>query len=219
NVGLLQNDLGHYVQAEQTLRRSIELHRQVGGPETEQVTAPLHNLSLSLRRQGRLEEARTASMEALAIKRAAGDWSLSSLAVTLAALANIERERGVLPAALAHSEESLELREEVFGRDNVMIASGLVTHAEILNELGRHPDAERLLREALALHEAAGTMDGLRGADVRLALGTFLVGRSRLDAARAMLEPALASAIRELPEGSPELDRYRQALATASNTQ
>jgi len=216
NVGLLQNDLGHYVQAEQTLRRSIELHRKAGGPETEQVTAPLHNLSLSLRRQGRLEEARTASMEALAIKRAAGDWSLSSVAVTLAALANIERERGELSAALAYSEESLDLRERVFGRDNVMIASGLVTQAEIVGELGRTAEAEALVREALSLHQAAGTLDGLRAADVRLALGRLLIAQSRLEEAGLALEPALASAARELPADSPELERFREALNEAT---
>ena len=216
NVGLLQNDLGHYVQAEETLRRSIELHRRAGGPETEQVTAPLHNLSLSLRRQGRLEEARAASMEALAIKRAAGDWSLSSVAVTLAALANIERERGELAAALAYSEESLALREQVFGRDNVMIASGLATHAEILAELDQAGNAEALLREALALHNAAGTLDGLRAADFRLALGRLLIGQARMDEARLELQPALASAARELPADSPELDRFRAALDDAS---
>ena len=213
NVGLLQNDLGRYVQAEQTLRRSIELHRQVGGPDTEQVTAPLHNLSLSLRRQGRLDEARNASMEALAIKRAAGDWSLSSLAVTLAALANIERERGAFSAALAYSEESLSLRQQVFGRDNVMTASGLVTHARIVAELGQPEDAEALTREALALHAAAGTLDGLRAADTRLALGRLLIAQSRPDEARAVIEPAMASAARELPAESPELERYRAALA------
>lgn len=216
NVGLLQNDLGHYIQAEQTLRRSIELHRRAGGPDTEQVTAPLHNLSLSLRRQGRLEEARTASMEALAIKRAAGDWSLSSVAVTLAALANIERERGELAAALAYSEESLGMREQVFGRDNVMIASGLVTHAEILAELDQSANAEALLREALALHDAAGTLDGLRAADARLALGRLLIGQARMDEARLELQPALASAARELPADSPELERFRAALDDAS---
>jgi serine/threonine-protein kinase len=151
-------------------------------------------------------------MEALAIKRAAGDWSLSSLAVTLAALANIERERGDLSAALAYSEESLDLREQVFSRDNVMIASGLVTHAEILGELGRPEDAEKLVREALALHEAAGTLDGLRASDVWLTLGRLLIAQSRLDEARAVIEPAMASAARELPADSPELDRYRAAL-------
>ena len=156
------------------------------------------------------------SMEALAIKRAAGDWSLSSVAVTLAALANIERERGELAAALAYSEESLALREQVFGRDNVMIASGLATHAEILAELDQAGNAEALLREALALHNAAGTLDGLRAADFRLALGRLLIGQARMDEARLELQPALASAARELPADSPELDRFRAALDDAS---
>ena len=209
NVGLLQNQVGRYQQAEVTLRKAIELHRQVGGADTDQAAAPLHNLALSLRRQQRFDAARETAMESLAIKRAAGDWSLSSLAVTLAVLANIERQRGDLDAALAYSTESLKLRRQVFGDDSVMIASGLVTHARIMGELGRPEDAEALAREALALHAEAGTLDGLRAANVRLALGRLLIAQSRPDEARAVIEPALASAARELPAESPELERYR----------
>ena len=212
NVGLLQNDLGHYEQAEATLRRSIELHREYDGPDTERVTAPLHNLSLSLRRQGRLEEARKASMEALEIKRAAGDWSLSSLAVTLAVLANIERERGDLDAALRYSNESLELREQVFGRGNVSIASGLATHANVLQARGELEAAETLFREAIGLHEAAGSADGLRAADMLLGLGRLLADQGRADEALPLLERAAASARRELPEDSPERVRFEEAL-------
>ncbi len=212
NVGLLQNDLGRYEQAEATLRRSIELHGAVGGTDTDRVTAPLHNLSLSLRRQGRLDAAREASMEALRIKRAAGDWSLSSLAVTLAVLANIERERGDLDAALAYSQESLELREQVFGRDNASIASGLVTHANVQLARGDTGAAEALFREAIALHENAGTIDGLRAADMLLGLGRLLQEQGRDDEARPLLERAAASARRELPADSPERQRFETAL-------
>lgn len=213
NVGLLQNQIGRYEQAEVTLRKAIELHRQVGGADTDQAAAPLHNLALTLREQQRFDAAREAAMESLAIKRAADDWSLSSLAVTLAVLANIERRRGALSAALAYSEESLDLREQVFGRDNVMIATGLVTHARIVAELDQPEDAEALAREALALHAEAGTLDGLRAGYVRLALGKLLIAQSRPDEARAVIERALASAARELPAESPELERYRAALA------
>ncbi|GAB4201306.1 MAG: hypothetical protein Tsb002_37870 [Wenzhouxiangellaceae bacterium] len=212
NVGLLQNDLGHYEQAEQMLRRAIELHRQVGGPDTPRAAASLHNLSLSLRRQGEYDAAREAALESLAIKRATGDWSLSSIAVTLAALANIEREHGDLQAALARSTESLELRRQVFGENNVLIASGLVTHAKILLELGDLETAEQLHRQALALHESDGSADSLRAANVQLGLGRLLAAQGRTEEALALLQRATASARRELPAGSPELERFQQAL-------
>jgi serine/threonine-protein kinase len=212
NVGLLQNELGHYEQAEATLRRAIELHRQVAGPDTENAAVPLHNLSLSLRRQQRFDAARTAALESLAIKRAAEDWSLPSLAVTLAVLANIERQRGDLEAALARSEESLALRKQVYGTDSVMIASGLVTHGNILEQLGDLEAAERLQREALMLHEANGSLDTLPAADMQLALGRMLVDLDRVDEARPLLERAAATARRELPERSPERFRYEEML-------
>lgn len=212
NVGLMQSELGHYQQAEATLQRAIELHRQVDGPDTPNAAAPLHNLSLSLRRQQRLDAARDAALESLALKRAADDWSLSSIAVTLAVLANIERQRGDLEAALERSTESLALRKQVFGDDSVLIASGLVTHAEILEQLGDLEAAEQLKRRAVALHEAAGSLDSLRGADILLSLGRTLVDRGRLDEARPLLERAAESARRELPAGSPELERFEQIL-------
>lgn len=213
NVGLLQNELGYYEEAERTLRHAVALHRQVDGQDTAGAAAPLHNLSLALRRQQRFDAAATAAAESIAIKRAAGDWSLSSLAVTLAVLANIERQRGDLDAALAYSTESLDLREQVFGRDNVLIASGLVTHGNIVEAMGDLDQAEALKREAVALYAAADQLDSLRAADIQLGLGQLLLDQDRFDEARPLLERAGASARRELPAGSPELERFDTALA------
>jgi serine/threonine-protein kinase len=207
NVGLLRNELGWYEQAEAALREAIDLHRRVGGPATTQAAAPLHNLALSLRSQGRLDAARQAALDSLALKRP-NDWSLSSLANTLAVLAGIERRRGDLPAALAASTESLQLREQVFGRDNVMIASGLATHAGILHALSRKESAESLYREALALHERAGSADSLRAADIQLGYARFLQQVGRTGEAAAFMARARAVAQRELPPDSPELARF-----------
>jgi serine/threonine-protein kinase len=218
NVGLLQNELGYYEEAEATLRHAIALHRQVDGRATRAAAAPLHNLALALRRQQRFDDAAEAAAESIAIKRAAGDWSLSSLAVTLAVLANIERQRGNLEAALTDSTESLALREEVFGRDNVLIASGLVTHANIVEAMGDLDRAEQLKRESVALFEADGSADSLRAANSQLGLGQLLLDQSRYDEARPLLERAAASARRELPAGSPELERYEVALARLEQT-
>jgi len=213
NVGLLQNELGYYEEAEKALRHAIALHRQVDGQNTSAAAAPLHNLALSLRRQQRFDDAATAAAESVAIKRATEGWSLSSLAVTLAVLANIERQRGDLDAALAYSSESLGLREQVFGRDNLLIASGLVTHGSIIEAMGDLAQAEALKREAVALYAAADQLDSLRAADIQLGLGRLLLDQNRFDEAGQLLKRAAASARRELPAGSPELERFEAALA------
>ena len=207
NVGLLQNELGWYQQAEASLREAIELHRRVGGDDTTQAAAPLHNLALSLRRQDRLDEARQAALESLAIKRP-NDWSLSSLANTLAVLARIERRRGDLAAARAASEESLALREQVFGRDSVMIASGLATHARVQHALGSHAEAEALYREAIDLHQRAGSAKSLRAADLQRGYARFLLETGRDEEAAPLLAEARRIAKRELPPDSPELARF-----------
>lgn len=213
NVGLLQNELGWHERAEVSLRQSIALHRQVGGADTTQAAPPLHNLALSLRSQQDFEQAREVALEALAIKRA-NDITLDSLAVTLAVLANIERQLGNLDAALAASEESLDLRERVFGRDSIRIASGLGTHAKILAELGRLAEAEAHFLEALDLHAQAGSDRSLGAADLRLGYGLFLNGQQLPGESAQMLADALVIARERLPEDAPELERYRAPLTS-----
>ena len=212
NVGLLQNELGWHEAAEVSLRQSIELHRQAGGMETTQTAAPLHNLALSFRSQQRFEDARQAALDSLAIKRA-NDWSLDSLANTLAVLANIERQLDNVPAALEASEESLALREQVFGRDSIRMASGLVTHARILQRLNQTQEAESLFLEALALHQSNGSDRSLGAADIRLAYGRFLHALDRHEASQSVLAEALEIAEASLPADAPQLERYRSPLA------
>jgi len=207
NVGLLQNDLGWYERSEKSLRHAIDLHRQAGGEDTTRVASPLHNLSLALRRQGRFDAARDAAMESVAIKKST-EWSQSSLAVTLAVLANIERELGMLDSAFAHSEESLALRREVFGDDNVRIASGLVTHGRLLADLGRQEEGLVLMRQAIALHEAAGSLDEYRAAAPQRSLALLLLEVGEAEEAAYWGLRALEIAARELPESSPELGRF-----------
>jgi eukaryotic-like serine/threonine-protein kinase len=211
NVGLLQQEIGWYERAEESLRRSIALHRQVGGAETTEVAAPLHNLALSLRSQQKFEDARQAALDSLAIKRP-NDWSLASLANTLAVLARIERQLGNLDTALSASEESLVLRRQVFGHSTA-IASGLATHASILVDFDRIAEAESLFREALSLHQHAGSDQSLISADLRLGYGRFLHGQGRIEQAETVLAEALATAERHLPADAPQLERYRFPLA------
>lgn len=212
NVGLLQQELGWSERAETSLRQSVEMHRRVGGQATTQAAAPLHNLALALRSQQRFEEARQAALDSLAIKRA-NDWSVASLANTIAVLANIERQIGNLSAALEASEESLVLREQVFGRDSVGIATGLVTHASILQRLDRIEEAESLYLEALDLHVSHGSDHSLAAADVRLAYGRFLHALERHEESQSVLAAALAIAEASLPADAPQLERFRSPLA------
>ena len=211
NVGLLQNQLGWFERAEASLRQSIALHRQVGGAETTEAAAPLHNLALSLRSQQNFEEARQAALDSLAIKRA-NDWSLASLANTVAVLASIERQLGNRDAAFSSSKESLALRERVFGRDSTQIASGLATHANILAEFGRFTEAESLFLEALDLHENAGSGRSLSAADLRLGYGHFLHTQNRKEEGDRLLAEALTIAKAHFPDNAPGLERYREPL-------
>jgi len=211
NVGLLQTELGYHSEAEATLRQAIALHRQVAGSETDSVVSPLHNLAIVLRAQGRFDEARDAALESVQRKRSAGT-SIASLANTLAVLARIELQLGQLDEALAHSSESLALRREVYGDDNRMITSGLVTHAATLAALDRPDEARALFEQALEVSRRNDEMDTLRTAHMHLGYGRFLHNQGELEAAHNHITRAHEIAVNRYPEGSPALERFQDAL-------
>ncbi len=214
NVGLLQADLGHHAEAEQTLRQAIALHREAGGDDTTLAASPLHNLALALRNLDRLEEARDAAREALALKRRAGTPAAST-ANTMAVMAIIEQRLGRLDEALAQSNGSLALRREAYGPDSPMIASGLVTHANVLAALGRDAEARAHFEQAFDLHVASGQGDSAAAANSRLGYGRFLLARGEIESAHAHLERAHAIASAHYPAGSPALQGYVEALKDA----
>ncbi|MBL8923031.1 MAG: tetratricopeptide repeat protein [Myxococcaceae bacterium] len=100
--------------------------------------------------------------------------------------------------ALPHYQRALELREQLFGRDDPQVAEVLQLLAICTGSLGRLDEAKGLYERALALREAALGPDHPDVAATLNTLGIDASDRGDYEAARAYFERALAVRIKAL---------------------
>ena len=134
--------------ARQAFERAVEL--------SPGFAAAWYNLGNELREQQRLGEAITAFRQALRLQPDHAK-SIRNLSITLARFAEMQRESGLLPAALEALEEAVQLDP---GSPEMRVRRGL-----LLQALERHAEAETSYREALNLRpdypEALGNLAGV----------------------------------------------------------
>ena len=122
------------------------------------------------------------------------------------------RARDLLDQAAKELPEALNrdplMRAQHAGDDYVRIASGLVTQGRLLADLGQEDEGLVLMRHAIALHEAAGSLDEYRAAATERSLALLLLDLGEAEEAAYWGLRALEIAARELPAGSPELERF-----------
>ncbi|KAL5866436.1 hypothetical protein ACKVWM_011664, partial [Pyricularia oryzae] len=68
NLAWVLNNQGKYEEAEQMLRKTLALYKQVLGPENPSTLAGMNNLALVLDNQGKYEEAEQMLRETLALR-------------------------------------------------------------------------------------------------------------------------------------------------------
>jgi tetratricopeptide (TPR) repeat protein len=161
-------DLGFYSEAEAEARTMLEVGGTRLHPEHPAIGKAYRQLGVALAALHKIQEARHAIEQALAIQtRAQGLESLEA-AESLNALGNVLRDQEERQMAETMLRRALALRRKLLGNENVQVA-------ESLNDLGnavsdRPADAENLYREALELRRrllgeehpyVAATLDNL----------------------------------------------------------
>jgi serine/threonine-protein kinase len=147
---------GQHAEAERHLRAALEVDREAFGPQSNTVREGLTTLAMTLRAQGRLDEAEAALREVLAAdaNRPAGR------AVTLGTLASVLREQGDLDEAAQAQAEAVALLREGDAAARRILPYSVAKLADILREQGRYEAAEAALLENLTLlREARGPAD------------------------------------------------------------
>jgi len=150
------------------------------------------------------ERSEALNVQAVALRRSGDPLDLAN---SLDALGDVRRYADRIDEAVAPLEEALALRQRSLPRVHTDIAEtfnnlGLVRHAQ-----GRYAEAERLLRQAVAIWEQLGARES---GDDLVALGLTNLGRSvrsqgRTDEAAALFERALTLRRRTLPPNSPRI--------------
>jgi serine/threonine-protein kinase len=211
--------MGSYDQAESLFRTALTKNRQLFGDRHPRVATNLSNLGLVLTEQGRHAEAVAAQKEALAMRREQLGEDHPFTAISLSYLGSALHRSGDLDQALAVHAAALARARVAWTEPNPFLASILVGVAAADLDRGSPSTAEPLLREALAIREAALIEGDWQRAATRTLLGEALALQQRFDEARTLLDQGIELLAADRPADDWYLERARRARAAASSVE
>ena len=154
NRGLLLQSIGNLAAAEADYRASLELKQKLYGAASLQAASTLKNLAhlTYLRNHPEGERLLTDAVEVYAKSPNPPSFDYASV---LLGLARAQRERGALSDATATLQQVLAVAREGLGVHHALYASAVRDLGLVDDAAGNDSDAERHLREAVAIAEAA----------------------------------------------------------------
>jgi tetratricopeptide (TPR) repeat protein len=141
NLGIIANMQGDYKRAVIAYTRAIAAYEQANFGRG--IAEARHNLGIACRAQGKLDRALEIATQAIAEAQQLGDQQLAAQAI--AGLAEIHVSRGEAELALSAADRALATHREL--KDPVREAEDLRIRAGAVALLGRHEEAETLLRD------------------------------------------------------------------------
>src|SRR5664279_328548 len=210
-------DQGQYAEAEKTLRRVLEVHARLSGPEDFATLKTRTSLASALEQQGKSSEAET--QYRAVFKLATDVWGPEDWRTLTArgGLASALGDQGKLAEAEAEYREVLTLREKRLGsesRDTLMARHNLAT---ILSRQDKYAEAEAEFRLVLRLREKVLGSENPDTLMTRSNLGNLLAKQGKYREAENELREVIALKEKILGPRHPETlsSCYNLALALA----
>ena len=211
-IGSVYSSLGLYEAAERQLGAALERRRATYGAEHLEVAHTLRQLALVRQHVGDLDGAERGYREALGPLRAAGTSDPELLQV-LRDLAFVLSTRQQLDEAEIVLREALALTEDSPSVDRAGVLYGL---AGLHHGKGELAEAEKLLRETIALHAAEGGRGHPDAASAMEDLALLVRFSGRLEEARRLHRDALDMRQRLYGEEHLEVADAMQHLAAVT---
>jgi tetratricopeptide (TPR) repeat protein len=209
NLGVVEDDLGDYVSAENRFRQAAEvLRRQPGPPPL--LFYPLMGIQRAHLFRGEFAQAKPIAEEALQVARKGGDDSRNAASgwIALALVKAHLRE----PDAETLSLQSLARVRRAFPKDHIEISRALSTHGRIMLLAQRWNDAETALRESLSIARKRYPNANWRTAEATSLTGDALLGMGRRAEGLALLDEGHREAASVLPDHHPRVTELRILL-------
>jgi tetratricopeptide (TPR) repeat protein len=151
-LGVLLVRQGRYPDAEQALRRALELQRAALGPAHPDMARTLHDLANVIDESGNLKEAIPVMRQALAMQRQLnGSQPDPGLAESINDLGLLLYESGDYDGAEKLYVEAIAMKHRLLGENHPEVALTLENLARVLQNKGDLAGAENRYREALAM--------------------------------------------------------------------
>ncbi|MFI5454722.1 MAG: protein kinase [Isosphaerales bacterium] len=231
--------LGRHTEAEDALRRSIDLLAGLApvlpgsGDRREELARSRHSLGELLKTTGRAAMAEPELREALALRQALADRSPSpehrqDLAESQMAIGRWLREAGRPAEAGSAFREALQLHEALAAKDpdqpehRYQVGMTLNSLAVLEGDQGRYAEARQYVERAVAQQEAALKADPrnpryrFQLAQQLKNLGTMLLALKEYEKAKQPMDQALEVS-RGLVDDFPHVPKYRNDLARSHN--
>jgi eukaryotic-like serine/threonine-protein kinase len=129
-------------------------------------------------------------------------------------LLDIKVNLGAGAASLEPLDRLIEYRRTQFGSSDPRVAEALATKINALFQLGRFPDAEPLIDEAIAIHTRAYGADHLEVTNMQNRMVRVRVAQTRMDDALALMREVVRKTEAGLGAAHPELGMRLGNLAT-----
>lgn len=211
---------GHYEEAEDTIRQSLEERLQCLSPLDTDIFSSIALQALILRYQGRYPEAEDMNRQALAGRQDLLAPDHPDILTSLENLALVLQGRSKFAEAEQMCRQALRGRERQLGFDHPDTLTSCNNLALVLKDSDKTAAAERMCRRALAGRECRLGFDHPDTLTSYNNLGVLLRYRGKFDEAEGMYRRALAGRERRLGSDHPEtlkscdnlgvLLRYRQ---------
>ncbi len=224
-LGTVLIDLGKYEDAKATYLDALDKHIELEG-ENHLDGAPIYAHLGGL--VGLLSEFDSAAVyfeKSIEIYKANPEGTADDLAGVLISYADVLRNKGAFEEARTICEESLEIRERLFGKEHPVVLQSMNQLGNILSEMGENDEAEQIYLAALATQretlgenhpftlELLGNLGGnyIRMGDLREAVVHL---RSALQVREEVMgkdHPTIAIALSNLGVAVGSLGNYEEA--------
>jgi serine/threonine protein kinase len=152
-LGELDRRMGRYHEADSLYHAALDMKRDLLGASHRAVAQTLYLLGFLMPYLGRMEESEQFYREALAIQRRTLTAVDPELSETMIQLATILSRRAKPDEAERLLREALAIRGSAYGPDGPLVADAKTYLADFLHRVREeHAEAERLYREAIAVH-------------------------------------------------------------------
>ena len=207
--------LGHYPEAEEHLRHTLELRRNLSGDDaTADLAADLGNLADVANAQGHYREQEAFIRECLAIQRRVHTGDHRDVAGAEQGLAAALRVQGKLGEAEPHYRAALDMRRRLFGPVHEDVGQSLNSLALLAQNLRNYVGAERLFREALDIRRKTLGDAHPVVADALNNLANLIHTQARHKEAEPLLREALEMRIKVLGPEHPAVAQSMNNLAS-----
>jgi len=198
DIGRLEMIRSNVDQAERYFTSSLKLMRELRGPRDPEVGAILSELATVMTWKNELEQAEIYARQA-AEAYARMPETHPDRVIVERTLAQILYHRNRFSESGPLFERTLRTQRLLYGSQNAAVAETLGALAQLRLAEGKHDEAERLLREALKIHESLDTTVPFQIGHLQTSLAIVLLKQERAAEADALLRETLLEYSRSLP--------------------